>query len=119
MRPLATKSSEDMWRAHSCVPRHDSSGRGLRPSTKCLHECGRCRAKSAAALLRPVEAERLAQIDALDFNVARQIVRRSRTKNFAGVDDVSAVGDAERLPNVVVRHENAEAIAFEVENDAL
>src|SRR5258708_36590168 len=42
-----------------------------------------------------------------------------RSEHRAFVDDVGAVADAERFPNVMIRYEHADAALLEEPNDAL
>src|SRR5579872_3357224 len=65
------------------------------------------------------EGKRLAQVDPLDLGVASQRLGAACTENAPIVDDVGAVGDHEGFADVVVCHQNADAGALQVEDDAL
>src|ERR1700694_5505759 len=89
-----------------------SRGPGGRPSPTCV---------SADAIPRPilVQPELGPQINPTDLFVGRQAVRRAALENHSAVDDVRAVGDAQRLAHVVVGDEHADAAILQVEDDFL
>src|SRR5579863_3422641 len=60
-----------------------------------------------------------AQIHAAHFRVVAQRFGRARTEDSAIVDDIGAIGDGQGLPNVVVRHHDADAGVFKIEDDLL
>src|SRR5215208_5446890 len=59
------------------------------------------------------------EINSPHIIVGRQLVRGAAPKHAAVVDDVGAVGDAERLAHVVVSDEHADSPLLEVEDDLL
>ena len=56
-----------------------------------------------------VQSEVGAEVNPLHVLVGGQAVGRSAPENHAVVDDVGAVGDLQRLPDVVVGDEHADA----------
>src|SRR5690349_3697847 len=69
-----------------------------------------------AAKLHP---EVLAQIDPAHTVIIDNLLRVARGEDGSLIDDVGAVADAERLANVMVRYEHADAALLQEPNDAL
>src|SRR6202030_2412807 len=65
------------------------------------------------------EIEILTEVDALDLRIATEDIRPSRAENFAVVNNVGAIGNHQGFAHVVVRHENANSGALQIEDDAL
>ena len=66
-----------------------------------------------------VQSEVSAEVNPLHFFVIRKALRRSAPEDHPVVDDVGAVGDAQRLADVVVGDQHADAARLEVEDDLL
>ena len=69
--------------------------------------------------LYAIQPEIGAEINPLDLLVGRQLRRRAALEDHAGVDDVRAVGDFQRLAHIMVRNEHADATFFQVKDDLL
>src|SRR5438034_10892890 len=66
-----------------------------------------------------VQAELSPQINPSDFFVARQTFRSAALEDDTVMDDVRAIGDAQRFADVVIRDEHANAAVLEMEDDLL
>src|SRR5664280_1005282 len=74
---------------------------------------------SSAAPRGSVEPEAFAEIDTAHFGVRGELGGRASPENGAGVDDVAAVHDRERVTHVVVRDEDSDPGGREVPDHAL
>src|SRR5215467_3630497 len=66
-----------------------------------------------------VQSELGPQINPTHFFIGGKARRRAALENYASVDDVGAIGDAQRFTNVVIGDEDADAAVPQVENDFL
>src|ERR1700735_3618501 len=66
-----------------------------------------------------VESEAFSQIDAANVAIGGKLEGRARGENLAFADDVGAIGDGQRIPDVVIRHQDADACLAQVRNDLL
>src|SRR6185295_1151389 len=66
-----------------------------------------------------VQPELGPQINPTNFFIRGQAVGGAALEDHAAVDDIGPIGDAERLANVVIGDENADAAAAEVKDDLL
>src|SRR4051812_25127910 len=65
------------------------------------------------------QREGLPQIYAAHFRVARQSLRTTRPEDPALVNNVRPVGHRQCFTDVVIRNQNADPGALQIENDAL
>src|SRR5579872_6583578 len=65
------------------------------------------------------EPEFLAEIKPSDIGIADDLVRGALGENFPRIDDVGAVGEAERLADIVIGDQDADAAIGEVPDEIL
>src|SRR5438034_6431791 len=82
---------------------------------------GVTRSASADAIPTPilVQSELRPQIYSTHVVVARQTRRRAAAEDRAVVNDVRAIGDAQRLADIVIGDEHADAAVAQVKDDFL
>ena len=61
-----------------------------------------------------VQTEMIAEVDSADFSIAAKVGRGPSGKNFAVLDDVGAVGNAQRLAHLVVGDQHADAFPAQI-----
>src|SRR5947207_7263820 len=61
----------------------------------------------------------LAKINPLNFDIAAELLGRSRPENSSIVDDISAVRDLQGFSDIVVGHQDPDLLRFQVINDLL
>src|SRR5690242_10320135 len=66
------------------------------------------------AIARPLERESFAQVDAANVLVEHDLRRRALAQDLATMEDVGAVDDVERLADIVVGDQDADAAVLEV-----
>src|SRR4051812_46866878 len=65
------------------------------------------------------QRETLAQVNSAHFRIVAQLLRRTGAEDAPFIDDVSAVGNRQRLAHVVIGDQHADAARLQVENDLL
>src|SRR5215469_17158119 len=65
------------------------------------------------------EIKRLAEIHPPDFRILRELIRAAAAENLSRADDIGAIRDAQRFANVVIRHEDSQPVALQIQNDLL
>src|SRR5665213_805355 len=113
-RPWPCRSSNRAASAMAPLPRESpnwSQSLGGK-SEQNLNWNGFCRA--GARQSRNGSAEPVAQVDAAHFRVGQDLVGGALKKHFAAVDDGGAVDDVERLADVVVGDQDADAAALQI-----
>ena len=70
-------------------------------------------------LVALLELEMLAQVDLANHRVGGQFLGRTRLEDLALVEQVGAVGDGQRLVDVVVGDDDADILVLQRSDDAL
>ena len=66
-----------------------------------------------------LEAEFLAKVKPAYIGIINDLLRASLSQDFTGIDDIGAIGQAERLADIVVGDEHADAAVGEMADEVL
>src|SRR6266576_1903545 len=65
------------------------------------------------------EPEFLAKVKAANVRVVDDLVRTAFRQNFPSIDNISAIGEAQRFPHIVVGDQDADAAIGEMADEVL
>jgi len=71
------------------------------------------------ATKKGLEAEFLAKVKTPDIRIADDLVRAAFGQNLSGIDNIGAIGEPERLADIVIGDQNADAAIGEMPNQIL